>query len=420
LTQVFGTGAESEESGIVLNWLARLRWLAVAGQTIATLLAITVLHLKLPLFWIVSVIGLTAFTNLFLQFQTLRRAPRGLVSAVLLLDVLLLTVLLICTGGPTNPFTALYLVHVAMAVVTLPEGWFWLIVLASGACYGLLFVWHPLGQAPLQLTTTVRNTADWVALALVSILIAYFVGRIQRSLRRHRRALIDAHERGARNAQLAALTTLAAGAAHELNTPLSTIAVVARELEVLSLKLNLDGSLASDARLIRQEVDRCQFILSRMRVDVLQADSPKYSTLPADELVAVLSEELKPVAGEGLRVYCERDLKTVAVPIRAVCQAVSILVDNALDASPDATAVELCVYQRDGRVAFEVRDHGTGMSQDVIRRAGEPFFTTKPPGEGMGLGLFLARIIAEKFGGSLKLESEPGNGTRARIELPCE
>jgi two-component system sensor histidine kinase RegB len=99
---------------------------------------------------------------------------------------------------------------------------------------------------------------------------------------------------------------------------------------------------------------------------------------------------------------------------------VSILVDNALDASPDATAVELCIYQRDGRVAFEVRDHGTGMSQDVIRRAGEPFFTTKPPGEGMGLGLFLARIIAEKFGGSLKLESEPGNGTRARIELPCE
>jgi len=80
--------------------------------------------------------------------------------------------------------------------------------------------------------------------------------------------------------------------------------------------------------------------------------------------------------------------------------------------------VRLSILSRDGHIVFEVRDEGTGMAPDVARRAGEPFFTTKPPGEGMGLGLFLVRLVAEKLGGSLRLESELGKGTRAVLELP--
>jgi two-component system sensor histidine kinase RegB len=407
-----------QESGIVLQWLAPLRWLAVAGQTMATAIAVLLLDLKLPLLQIYAVIAITALSNIILQFWRIRRVPAWLVPAVLLLDVLLLTALLLCTGGASNPFTALYLVHVAMAVATLTEGRSWLIVAASAACYGLLIIWRPFGTVPLALSPMVEDISRWVALALVSILIAYFVGRMTRSLRRHEQELIDARERAGRNEQLAALTTLAAGAAHELNTPLSTIAVVARELEVLSRNLTLDDSLASDARLIRQEVDRCQFILSRMRVDVLQGEAPKSSPMAAAELVAILSDDLKPIAGDSLKIECDRNLREISLPLRAVQQAVNILVDNALDASPPGKVVTLSIGSRDGRVVFEVRDQGSGMSADVIRRAGEPFFTTKPPGEGMGLGLFLARLVAEKLGGSLKLDSQPGRGTRAILELP--
>jgi len=94
-------------------------------------------------------------------------------------------------------------------------------------------------------------------------------------------------------------------------------------------------------------------------------------------------------------------------------------VDNALEASPKGSLVRLSIASREGRVVFEVRDQGTGMTPEVVRRAGEPFFTTKSPGKGMGMGLFLVRLVAEKLGGSLRLESEPGKGTRAVLELPA-
>jgi two-component system sensor histidine kinase RegB len=410
-----------EDPQIVLQWLARLRWMAVAGQAMATAIAVLFLHQKLPLYAINSIIALTAFSNLLIQAWNLRRVPPWLVPpwlvpAVLMLDVFLLTALLHCSGGPANPFSALYLVHVAMAVVTLTEAWSWLVVSAATACYGLLFLWPPL-SGPLALSPPALGTAHWVALVLVSILIAYFVGRMTQSLRVHEKDLADARERAARNEQLAALTTLAAGAAHELNTPLSTIAVVARELEVLAQRLQLQDTLADDARLIRQEVDRCQFILGRMRVDVLHGESQFTSILPGD-LVAALQKTLRPVTGESLRIDCDADLGQLSLPLRAVEQAVSILVDNAMDASPAGAIVTLGIHRRDGRIVFEVRDRGPGMLPEVARRAGEPFFTTKPPGKGMGLGLFLARLVAEKLGGSLKLESESGQGTRAVLEIP--
>jgi two-component system sensor histidine kinase RegB len=132
-----------------------------------------------------------------------------------------------------------------------------------------------------------------------------------------------------------------------------------------------------------------------------------------------LSKEMKEAAGEGIEIDCEGNLPEISLPLRAVEQAVGILVDNALEASPKGRPVRLSIGSRDGRVVFEVLDQGMGMTADVVRRAGEPFFTTKSPGKGMGMGLFLVRLVAEKLGGTFRLESEPGKGTRAVLELPA-
>jgi two-component system sensor histidine kinase RegB len=405
-----------EEPGIVLQWVVRLRWLALAGQVVATIVAVEFLQLNLPLSGMGTIIAVTGVSNLILQGWTYRHVPGAVVPAVLLLDDFLLTALLLCAGGRANPFCVLYLVHVAMAVATLTEGWAWIMVAATAGCYALLFWWS--GADDLALSPGARSAAQWIALALVAAVITYFVGRMRRSLRGHQDALAAAKDRGVLNERLASLTTLAAGAAHELNTPLGTIAVVARELELQSQKLTNGESLAEDARLIRQEIDRCQVILGRMRVDVLQADSQKPDRMPAADFVRELAKEMKAVAGDEIAIDCAGNLPDIALPLRAVEQAVGILVDNALEASPEGKPVKLSIAARNGHVVFEVRDQGPGMTPEVARRAGEPFFTTKPPGKGMGMGLFLVRLVAEKLGGSLRLDSEMGKGTRAVLELP--
>jgi two-component system sensor histidine kinase RegB len=222
-------------------------------------------------------------------------------------------------------------------------------------------------------------------------------------------------ERATRSEQLAALTTLAAGAAHELNTPLGTIAVVARELE-LSCDTD-DGGVLDDARLIRREVERCRTILSRMRVDIGE-DAPNRIAASFDQLEKGLRESLGDGELPRLRVVRDPKVELVPAPPRAIEQALLVLVRNAFDASPPDAQVTLRVESREtGHVRFEVRDGGTGMSDEMLRRAGQPFFTTKEPGRGMGLGLFLVRLVAQQCGATFAIDSKPGAGTTCVLEL---
>lgn len=253
---------------------------------------------------------------------------------------------------------------------------------------------------------------------LVGVLIAYFIGRIRAALQQRELELTAAREQAARNEHLAVLTTLAAGAAHELGTPLGTIAVVARELEVESQKLSSDSPMADDARLIRQEVDRCRRIIDRMRVDSIETLRRSNTPIAISELLKGIVDDVKLGEEKRLTIVCDPNLQTVLAPLHIVQQAVTVLIRNAFDASPADGRVELSIERRDGFVVFAVTDQGTGMADDVIRRAGQPFFTTKDPGKGMGLGLFLVRLVAERAGGRFVLNSKPGVGTRSELHLP--
>ena len=418
-----------EEPLIVLTWLTRLRWIAVVGQVLAVAVSVALLGLRPPVWPIVAVVAVTvgsdAAAMAWVRAGRARRAapPSWIVPGLLLLDVALLTVLLYCTGGPDNPFCVLYLVHVAMAVTVLGLGWTWGVVGVAAACYGGLFFAHrPLLPDGRQLPTGVREAGEWAAVVLVAALIAYFIGRVTRALRQRERELASARDRAARNEQLASLTTLAAGAAHELGSPLGTIAVVAREIEV---GLSDRPDAADDARLIRREVDRCRSILDRMRVDIVEEghhDPAGGSAVTVDELVALVRHDLDDDQAALLRVERSADAALPSAPAKAVRQALGVLVRNAFDAAPNGdparAGVTLTVRRRDGRVSFAVEDRGTGMPDDVLRRAGEPFFSTKPPGAGMGLGLYLVRLVADKYGGTFQISSTPNVGTRAVLTLP--
>src|SRR6185312_1475834 len=247
--------------------------------------------------------------------------------------------------------------------------------------------------------------------------IVYFLLRVRRDLETREAELAEAQRRVDRQERLASLATLAAGAAHELATPLGTIALAARELERHLEKVQADAASLEDVHLIRAQVDRCRAILDGMAADAGETAGEQ----PRDVAIA----ELLRAAVDGLRAEPRIDVEVggvdgqrVRVPPRAVAQALKSLLKNAQEASAPERAVSLRANVRERSVAIEVVDRGAGMPEAVLARAGEPFFTTKEPGRGMGLGLFLTRTLVERLGGELTLSSEAGAGTRALVLLP--
>jgi two-component system sensor histidine kinase RegB len=214
------------------------------------------------------------------------------------------------------------------------------------------------------------------------------------------------------------LATVAAGAAHELSTPLATIAVAARELERAASGQPNAGDMVDDARLIRREIDRCRRVIDDMagRVSEPMGEAPRL--VQWAEVMADILEGIAPPQRARVR-WLTGGVTDVTWPVGVVAQAVANLVRNALQASADDQAVTVdCQPAGETTVAIVVRDQGTGMEPDVLARVGEPFFTTKPQGLGIGLGVFTARSAIERLGGTVDLASVPGGGTTATITLP--
>jgi two-component system sensor histidine kinase RegB len=337
-------------------------------------------------------------------------------------------VLLDLSGGPFNPFSALYLVHIALAAVVLRAGWTWALAGLAIACFGVLFVdhlWFPTGGEPAQHPQhhihDVRMHLEgmWAAFALAAGFIVYFVQRVTRALAAREAELVTARAASARHEKLTALATLAAGAAHELSTPLSTIAVAARELERHLSRIEAGASSLEDARLIREQVARCRDILSQMASGAGAWHGESIVELaPA----ALVEEALEGLPGrERVRVEVdgrareEREL----VPAHAFARAIRGVVKNALQASAPGAEVRLGLAREAEAWRLSVVDSGAGMPAEVLARAGEPFFTTKAPGEGMGLGLFLTRAVLDQLGGRLVLDSAPSRGTTVVLTWPA-
>ncbi|MBN1210024.1 MAG: HAMP domain-containing histidine kinase [Myxococcaceae bacterium] len=415
-----------EAHAINLSWLLRLRWGAVVGQGGLILFARLGMGMPLPLGPLFATVAVAAASNAALGFWA--RRPREIrewvLWAVMALDVALLTVLLDFSGGPFNPFSTLYLVHIALAAVVLRARWTWALVTLAAACFGALFVrhlWAPAGAAgpAHHHIDDVRLHLEgmWLAFGLAAVFIVYFVQRVTRALAEREAELVAARAVTARNEKLAALATLAAGAAHELSTPLSTIAVVARELE---RRAELSAAGREDAQLIRQQVARCHDILAQMAADAGASRGEAFVAVTPSALLEGALEGLR--GSERVRVEAEGRCReeTVSVPVRALTHAIRGVVKNALQASAKEQQVRLALAREATGWRLSVEDAGAGMPAEVLARAGEPFFTTKPPGEGMGLGLFLARAVLDQLGGRLELRSAPGQGTRVEMTWPAE
>jgi two-component system sensor histidine kinase RegB len=407
---------------INFSWLIRLRWGALVGQLATIVVVEQLLHIDLPFAALALVVGFEALTNVAatLYLRSGRPISEAALALTMALDIAILTALLFFSGGPSNPFSFLYLVHIALAAVVLRSAWTWILVALALACSAGLFygpVWLRLEVAAPRghlETMHLHLQGMWFAFAVAAGFIVYFVTRVQRALAQREADLAAERAAALRNERLASLATLAAGAAHELATPLGTIAVTARELERQAAR----GQPAplEDVRLIRAQIERCRAILDQMAADAGESagEAPAPTTL--GRIVDEALRDLPPAPAVDVDLGALREAPLLA-PRRALGQALAVLVRNAQDASPAHGPVRIRA-QRDGEgLRLSVSDEGPGMPPEVLAHAGEPFFTTKAPGRGLGLGLFLARTVVEQIGGRLQLDSAPGRGTRAVVAL---
>lgn len=408
-----------------LDTLVKLRWLAVAGQSAAILVTHFGLGFPVPLGWCFLVIAVSAWLNVALRIRYPVSTRMGDNAAALLLayDIVQLSALLYLTGGLQNPFAILLLAPVLISATTLPPR----LTAALGALTvvlsALLVIFHqPL---PWFAGDTLNLPATYVAgIWLATLLGVAFTGvyawRVAKEARDLARALAATELVLAREQHLSQLDGLAAAAAHELGTPLATIALVARELDKATPR---DAPQADDIALLRDQVARCRDILGKLssldnnEVDLL-------STLTLQQLVEEIVEPLRSFdvaievayAGDGDAPRCRRNPGTV--------YGLENLVENAVDFA--ASRVAILGRWSATEVEIEVRDDGPGFAPDVLMRLGDPYLRSRADGRraksgedggGLGLGLFIAKTLLERTGASLDIANVGGPGTGAIVRV---
>ncbi|WOF72401.1 ActS/PrrB/RegB family redox-sensitive histidine kinase [Parvibaculaceae bacterium PLY_AMNH_Bact1] len=409
----------SDQAGIRLQTIMLLRWLAVAGQLGAVLFVYFGLKFPLPLGFCLAAIAASAWLNVFLglRYRAPVRLPDSQAAAYLAYDLLQLAALLYLTGGLGNPFSLLFMVPVTISATTLSPRSTGLLLSLAFICVTGLSVYHlPLPwtpDAPLILPWTYQ-AGIWAGLLLGLGFVAVYAYRIADEARRMSNALEATELVLAREQRLSALDGLAAAAAHELGTPLGTIALVARELQ---RDKPSGDQLDEDLNLLRSQAERCKEILSRLthRPDARDA---LYARIEID---ALLSEVVAPHRDMDVSFDLAIDGEEPApylVRRPEILYGLGNFVENASDYARRAVTLN-GEFDKD-MVRISITDDGPGFPMDMVDRLGEPYVTTRPRGtqrsvrdgshEGMGLGFFIGKTLLERSGATVLF----GNRTDGR------
>jgi len=411
------------EVGILrLRTLVRLRWLAIVGQAGAVLGVHFVLGFPLPLAACLAVVAFSAWLNIFLTIRWRKSVRLHETHAGLLLvyDVLQLGVLLYLTGGLENPFSFLFLVPVTISATSLSIRWtLWLGLLAFACATFLAFRHYPLPWVPgesFQLPEAYKG-GMWAAIMCGVVFSAIYARRIADEARQMSAALSATEMVLAREQRLSALDGLAAAAAHELGTPLATIALVAKELK---RDLPGQGPLTEDLDLLISQTARCREILAKLSSREAQTDEMYLRTT----ILVMIEDLVAPLRGSDavIAVTSSADLDDKARESQpvfrrnpAIAYGLGNLLENAVDFAE--TRVEVDARWTPTQVSITVRDDGPGFHENIFDRLGDPFVTTRPGygeefgeagrHEGMGLGFFIAKTLLERSGASVSLANRP-------------
>lgn len=410
--------AQLDNDADPLRRLLLMRWFSVAGWLALVAAAQPLLDIELPRAPMLAIVALLAGFNLVTR---LRLARGGAVAdselfAQFCVDITALTLLLFFSGGGANPLVSLYLPGVAMAAVVLPGRFVWCIVALSVAAYSLLVFWNvPLPVSDAARATRLHLAGMWLIFVASAALIAWFVARMAAAIRSRDLELAAAREEALRNERVIALGSLAAGAAHELGTPLATMAILAGEL---GRNADLTAETQEDLALLREQVEHCKGIITGLAARAGQTRAEGGGAIALDrwlEQIIARWRQLRPHAEAEVSLHGTAPAPRV-VGETTLEQALLNLFNNAADAGDGEVDIE--AEWDAARLHLEVRDHGPGFDEKVLLAAGRAFVTTRA--EGTGIGLFLAHAAVERLGGRIVLADRDGGGAVTRVELPLE
>ena len=401
--------------------LIQLRWIAAVGQ-IATIAIVQVaLGIELPLermaIVLAALVALNSVTYLWVRKRT-EVSNRALVLA-LVLDVSALTAQLYLSGGASNPFTGLYLLQVALAAVLLDVFSAWGVgAFAAASFLGLIRFNEPLvlTRAELPDLFTLHIIGTLVCFVMDAALLTFFLIRITRNMRNRDARLAALKQQAAEEDLIVRMGLLASGAAHELGTPLSSVAVILGDWRRMP-EIRKNAELIEDIEVMQAAIERCKSTVTGILKSAGEArgDDPIVTTVNA--FLAEIAKEWQDATPSANLLY--DNTFGADVPIVAdstLKQLVFNLLDNALEASP--SWIQLTASREEDTLVLEVRDAGKGFAQDILDHLGTPYQSTK--GRGGGLGLFLVVNVVRKLGGSVMARNLTEGGAAVALRIPLE
>ncbi|HYC18394.1 MAG TPA: ActS/PrrB/RegB family redox-sensitive histidine kinase [Pseudolabrys sp.] len=411
---VFGLSQHHPRRNVRLDTLVRLRWLAIIGQTTAVLVVYYGFDFELPIYACLAAIVLAAWLNvaLRLRFHMTQRLEPDRAAWLLAFDIAELAVLLFLTGGLQNPFAFMFLGPVLLSATALPPRFTLLLGGFAVACATILvFVHYPLpwdSDDPLQLPP-IYMMGVWLCILLAIGFIGVYAWQITEESRQLSDALAATELVLAREQHLSQLDGLAAAAAHELGTPLSTISVIAKELE---RAIAPNAPHGDDVRLLREQATRCRDILAKLTE--LSAGGEPFDRM---RLTALIEEVVAPHRNFGVAIDVtapdDRSREPVGARNPAILYGLGNLLENAVDFAGDRVSVD-AQWDEDS-VGVTIGDDGPGFAPEILARIGEPYVTSRRHQQndtgdeptGLGLGFFIAKTLLERSGATLLFENRP-------------
>jgi len=394
-----------------------LRSVAISAQT-AVITTAWYLGVSLPLAVMAFVVGALIVLNAltWMRLRGSREASHAEIAAHLGFDLTAFTLLLFFSGGITNPFSLLFVLHVVLMALLLPP-----LAAASGtvlvvACYAALTRVH----APLEMASgdavpaQVLTLGGWLSFILTAGVVAWFVVRIVATLRNHDRLLSETAQRALRDEAVLRVAALAAGTAHELATPLTTMAVIAADI----VRDASSPSMQHDAGILTSQIKVCREMIADLMAAAGHARAVGGGRERLDQFLESIAARCRKMRPEA-NIVCDWDGVSPAPEVfaeQALMQALLALLNNAVDASPKD--VQFVGHLEGDQLRLSIADRGSGLPAGDQGKLGRTFFTTKPPGKGTGLGVVLASRAIERLHGTLCWENRPGGGMRVKVLLP--